>query len=119
MPIETGEPLGEQLSRYIKRILALKEEQKAVSAALTETYQQAKLEGLVVSVLKEIVKRAEMEPEARQEWEDTLLQYQSALSGQLMLFEAAGKIAEMCDSVSFKGPGLDKTVDLRGVKKAS
>lgn len=73
------ESLTEQLSRYVQRIEALEEEKTAVSAALRETFAQAKLEGLDVNALKQVIKLRKMEQEDREEQEVTLHAYMEAL----------------------------------------
>ncbi len=73
------ESLTEQLGRYVQRIEALEEEKTAVSAALRETFAQAKLEGLDVNALKQVIKLRKMEQEDREEQEVTLHAYMEAL----------------------------------------
>lgn len=73
------ESLSEQLSRYVQRIEALEEEKTAVSSALRETFAQAKLEGLDVNALKQVIKLRKMEQEDREEQEVTLHAYMEAL----------------------------------------
>lgn len=73
------ESLTEQLSRYVQRIEALEEEKTAVSAALRETFAQAKLEGLDINALKQVIKLRKMEQEDREEQEVTLHAYMEAL----------------------------------------
>lgn len=73
------ESLTEQLLRYVQRIEALEEEKTAVSAALRETFAQAKLEGLDVNALKQVIKFRKMDQEDREEQETTLHAYMEAL----------------------------------------
>lgn len=73
------ESLAEQLTRYVQRLEALELEKTAVAAALRETFAQAKLEGLDVPVLKQVLKLRKMEQEDREEQEVTLHAYMEAL----------------------------------------
>lgn len=73
------ESLTEQLLRYVQRIEALEEEKTAISAALRETFAQAKLEGLDVNALKQVIKFRKMDQEDREEQETTLHAYMEAL----------------------------------------
>jgi len=73
------ESLTEQLTRYVQRIEALEEEKQAVAAALRETFAQAKLEGLDVWALKEVIKLRKLDHEDRLERDCTLHAYMEAL----------------------------------------
>lgn len=73
------ESLTEQLTRYVQRAVALEDEKLAVAAALRETYAQAKLEGLDVWALKEVIKLRKMDQDDRLEREATLHAYMEAL----------------------------------------
>lgn len=73
------ESLSEQLRRYVERVEALEDEKQAVAGALRETFAQAKLEGLDVNALKQVIKLRRMEQEDREEQECTLHAYMEAL----------------------------------------
>jgi len=73
------ESLTEQLTRYVQRIESLEEERTAIAAALRETFAQAKLEGLDINALKQVIKFRKMDQEDREEQETTLHAYMEAL----------------------------------------
>lgn len=84
------ESLTEQLTRFVERIEALEEEKSAISAALRETFAQAKLEGLDINALKQVIKMRKLDAEDREEREVTLFAYMEALG----LMRSNGHITE-------------------------
>lgn len=88
------ESLTEQLTRYVQRLEVLEEEKTAVAAALRETFEQAKLEGLNVPVLKQVLKLRKMDEEDREELEVTLDAYCRALGLRGVQLTFADELAQ-------------------------
>lgn len=88
------ESLTEQLTRYVQRLEALEEEKTVVAAALKETFEQAKLEGLNVPVLKQVLKLRKMDEKDREELEVTLDAYCRALGLRDVQLTFADELAQ-------------------------
>lgn len=75
-----AESLAEQVSRIVAALEALDQEKAAISAAIRDTFAQAKLDGLDVKALKQVVKERKMEEEVREELNATVMAYEQALT---------------------------------------
>ena len=70
---------GERLKSFIERIERLSEEKKAISDDIKDVYAEAKGVGFDVKILKEIIKLRKIDNEKRQELEELIELYKSAI----------------------------------------
>lgn len=96
--ILTAEPLRDTLKRYIERLEHLADERAAVSAATKETLAQAKLEGLDLNALKQVLKLRKMDADDRAEHEVTLHAYCKALGLREVQLTFADELAAIKNS---------------------
>lgn len=70
---------GERIKSTIERVERLEEEKKALAEDIKEVYGEAKGFGLDPKILRRIIKLRKMEPEKRQEEDELLTLYMSAI----------------------------------------
>ena len=76
---ETTGISGERLRLYIERIERLEEEKKALSDDIREIYSEAKGTGFDIKVLRHIIRLRKMDTSDRNEMEQIIEIYKSAL----------------------------------------
>jgi uncharacterized protein (UPF0335 family) len=77
---------AERLRSFVERIERLEEEKAALTADIREVYAEAKGEGFDTKVMRQVIRLRKMDREDRQEQEELLDLYKSALG----MIEAAG-----------------------------
>lgn len=70
---------AERLRSFIERIERLEEEKAALTADIREVYAEAKGEGFDTKVMRQVIRLRKMDREDRQELEELLDLYKSAL----------------------------------------
>lgn len=70
-----------RIRSFVERIERLKQEQSALGEDITEVYAQAKAEGFDVKILRKVIDRRALDPNARQEQEALLDLYEAAVKG--------------------------------------
>jgi len=78
---DTGGIAGERLKSLVERIERLEEEIKGLNSDKAEVYSEAKSEGFDVKIMKKLIQRRRMEPDARDEQDTVLALYEAALNG--------------------------------------
>jgi len=76
---KTNNIAGERLKSFIERIERLEEEKAALAADIREVYAEAKSVGFDGKILRQIVRIRKMDESDRQEQEELLSVYMSAL----------------------------------------
>lgn len=76
---KTGTIAGDRLKTFVERIERLEEEKAALAADITEVYDEAKSVGFDGKILRQIVRLRKMDQSDRQEQEELLSIYMSAL----------------------------------------
>lgn len=69
----------ERLRLFIERIERLEEEKKAIADDIRDTYAEAKGTGYDAKVMREIVRRRKIDPNALREWKQIVETYEAAL----------------------------------------
>jgi uncharacterized protein (UPF0335 family) len=78
-PKDVGGVAGQRLKAFIERIETLEEEKKALAEDIKEVYAEAKGVGFDAKIIRKIVSLRKMEPEARNEQEELLDLYKTAI----------------------------------------
>ena len=76
---DTGGISAERLRSFIKRIEKLEEDKAAVSEDIKEVYAEAKGTGFEVKIIRQIIRLRKMEKQQREEQEELLDLYLSAI----------------------------------------
>jgi uncharacterized protein (UPF0335 family) len=76
---DTGGIAAEQLRLFVDKIERLEEEKKELGEQLKEVYAEAKGEGFDVKILRKLISLRKIRPNDRQEQEELLDLYKSAL----------------------------------------
>jgi len=82
MADDTAGIAADRLRSFVERIERLEEEKAALSADVREIYAEAKSVGFDTKVLRQVIKLRKMEQADRQEQEQLLETYMSALGMQ-------------------------------------
>lgn len=77
--VNVGGVSGEYLRSYIERIEKLEEEKKAIADDIKEVFAEAKGNGFVTSIMREILKQRKKDASEREEAEYLMDVYQMAL----------------------------------------
>lgn len=75
----SGEVSGQRLKSYIERIERLEEEKKGLAEDIRDIYSEIKAVGFEPKIVRKIVSRRKMSKEKRQEEEQLLELYESAI----------------------------------------
>ncbi len=78
-PRDVGGIGGQRLQAFIDRIERLEEEKKALSEDIKEVYGEAKGVGFDVKIIRKLISLRKMEPEKRNEEEELLDLYRTAI----------------------------------------
>lgn len=70
---------GERLKQYIERIERLEEEKSGIAEDIRDVYAEAKSAGYESKIMRQIVKLRKMDHQKRQEQEELLELYKSAI----------------------------------------
>lgn len=70
---------GERLRQYIERIERLEEEKAGIAEDIRDVYAEAKSAGFESKIIRQIVKLRKMDHQKRQEQEELLELYKSAI----------------------------------------
>lgn len=76
---EVGGVAGKRLLSFFERIERLEEEKAAIAEDIKEVYAEAKSAGFEVKIMRRIMKLRKMEPEKREEENELLDLYMSAI----------------------------------------
>jgi uncharacterized protein (UPF0335 family) len=76
---DVGGVAGKRLLSFFERIERLEEEKAALSEDIKEVMAEAKSAGFEVKIIRRIMKLRKMEPEQRQEEDELLSLYMSAI----------------------------------------
>lgn len=76
---EVGGVAGKRLLLFFERIERLEEEKAAIAEDIKEVYAEAKSAGFEVKIMRRIMKLRKMEPEKREEENELLDLYMSAI----------------------------------------
>lgn len=76
---DVGGVAGKRLLSFFERIERLEEEKAALSEDMKEVFAEAKSAGFEVKIMRRIMKLRKMEPETRQEEDELLSLYMSAI----------------------------------------
>jgi uncharacterized protein (UPF0335 family) len=76
---DTGGVAGKRLLSFFERVERLEEEKAALAEDIKEVYAEAKSSGFEVKIMRRIMKLRKMEPEKRQEEDELLSLYMSAI----------------------------------------
>lgn len=75
---------AEQLRLFIERIERLNEEKKAIGDDITDVFREAKSQGYVAKIMREVIRLRKMTNDDRAEMEAILATYKSALGMDLL-----------------------------------
>ena len=78
-PTSVGGVQGERLIQLIERVERLEEEKAGLADDITEVYAEAKSAGYETKIMRQIVKLRKMDRQKRQEQEEILELYKSAI----------------------------------------
>ncbi|HCQ71529.1 MAG: hypothetical protein CL570_06270 [Alphaproteobacteria bacterium] len=78
-PRDVGGVAGQRLKAFIDRVERLEEEKKALAEDIKEVYAEAKGVGFDAKTIRKIVSLRKMEPEKRNEEEELLDLYKTAI----------------------------------------
>lgn len=78
-PRDVGGVAGTRLQGFIDRIERLEEEKKALAEDIKEVYAEAKGVGFDVKIIRKLISLRKMEPEKRNEEEELLDLYRTAI----------------------------------------
>jgi uncharacterized protein (UPF0335 family) len=78
-PRDVGGVAGQRLKSFIERIERLEEEKKALAEDIKEVYAEAKGVGFDAKTIRKLISLRKMEPEKRNEEEELLDLYKSAI----------------------------------------
>lgn len=78
-PSSVGGVSGERLKQYIERIERLEEEKAGLAEDIRDVYAEAKSAGYESKIMRQIVKLRKMDHQKRQEQEELLELYKSAI----------------------------------------
>lgn len=70
---------GERLKQYVERIERLEEEKSGIAQDISDVYAESKSAGYDTKIMKQIVKLRKMDRQKRQEAEELLELYKSAI----------------------------------------
>ena len=76
---DVGGVAGKRLLSFFERIERLEEEKAALAEDVKEVFAEAKAAGFEVKIMRRIMKLRKMEPEKRQEEDELLSLYMSAI----------------------------------------
>ncbi|MBO0358607.1 DUF2312 domain-containing protein [Hymenobacter sp. BT186] len=74
-----GGVTGERLKQYIERIERLEEEKSGIAEDIRDVYAESKSAGYETKIIRQIVKLRKMDRQKRQEQEEILELYKSAI----------------------------------------
>lgn len=74
-----GGVTGERLLQYIERIERLEEEKSGIAEDIRDVYAESKSAGYETKIMRQIIKLRKMDRQKRQEQEELLELYKSAL----------------------------------------
>lgn len=74
-----GGVAGERLIQYIERIERLEEEKSGIAEDIRDVYAESKSAGFETKIMRQIVKLRKMDRQKRQEQEEILELYKSAI----------------------------------------
>lgn len=78
-PSSVGGVSGDRLKQYIERIERLEEEKAGLAEDIRDVYAEAKSAGFESKIMRQIVKLRKMDHQKRQEQEELLELYKSAI----------------------------------------
>ena len=78
-PDNSGEVSGARLKSFIERVERLEEEKKGIAEDIRDIYSEIKAVGFEPKIVRKIVSRRKMNKEKRQEEEQLLELYESAI----------------------------------------
>lgn len=81
MPI--GGNAGARLKSFVERVMRLEAEKKELGEDVKDVYTEAKSTGFDTKILRKVVKRAQMDPQKRNEEDELLDMYEHAISKNL------------------------------------
>lgn len=76
---DVGGVAGQRLKSFLERVELLEEEKKALSEDIKEVYGEAKGVGFDAKIMRKLISLRKMEPEKRNEEEELLDLYKSAI----------------------------------------
>ncbi len=79
VPKDVGGVSGERLKSFIERIERLEEEKAALAEDIKDVYSEAKATGFDTKIIRKVIKLKSMDREKRQEEEELLDLYMSAV----------------------------------------
>lgn len=79
VPSDIGGVSGDRLRQYIERIERLEEEKAGLADDIKEVYAESKSAGYEVKIMRQIVRLRKMDSQKRQEQEELLELYKSAV----------------------------------------
>lgn len=74
-----GGVAGERLKQYIERIERLEEEKSGIAEDIRDVYAQSKSAGYDIKAIRQVIKLRKMDRQKRQEQEEILELYKSAI----------------------------------------
>ena len=78
-PHNVGGVAGERLVQYLERIERLEEEKAGLAEDIRDVYAEAKSAGFETKIMRQIIKLRKMDHQKRQEQEELLDLYKSAI----------------------------------------
>jgi len=78
-PSSVGGVSGDRLKQYIERVERLEEEKAGLAEDIRDVYAEAKSAGFETKIMRQIVKLRKMDHQKRQEQEELLELYKSAI----------------------------------------
>lgn len=78
-PSSVGGVSGDRLRQYLERIERLEEEKAGLAEDIRDVYAEAKSAGFETKIMRQIVKLRKMDHQKRQEQEELLELYKSAI----------------------------------------
>lgn len=79
LPSSIGGVSGDRLKQYLERIERLEEEKAGLAEDIRDVYAEAKSAGFETKIMRQIVKLRKMDHQKRQEQEELLELYKSAI----------------------------------------
>lgn len=76
---ESNTGIDQKLTDFVQRLERLIEEKDALSADITEVYQEAKSSGFEAKIIREVIKRRKLDPAERRAQDDMRERYEQAL----------------------------------------
>lgn len=78
--MQVGGNAGARLKSFVERITRVQDEVKELNTDIKEIYSEAKSVGFDTKILRKVVKRYQMDAEKRQEEDDLIETYETALN---------------------------------------